>query len=227
MDKKKLLPVVDSKNEPRPASRGVSRRQVAQWLAGGAGAVAAIPALAARHPVHAHLANDATMAAAEKKTKQANWQPEFLSPHQNETLIILAERILPGSTKADVNRFIDLLLSVDTRESQQQFVNSLSAFDGLAITRFQHPFKALTEAQQNEILTETSTAQRGQSTQAGMWGRLPTEGDHATIRDHFENVKEWVKGAYFSSEIGMKELGWTGDVMFSAFPGCEHPGGHS
>jgi len=29
----------------------------------------------------------------------------------------LAERIVPGSTKAQVNRFIDLLLCVDTAEA--------------------------------------------------------------------------------------------------------------
>lgn len=40
-------------------------------------------------------------------------------------------------------------------------------------------------------------------------------------------MKGWVVGAYYSSEVGMRELGWTGDVMFESFPGCEHPGGHS
>jgi hypothetical protein len=33
--------------------------------------------------------------------------------------------------------------------------------------------------------------------------------------------------AYYSSEVGMKELGWTDENYFAGFPGCEHAGGHS
>jgi hypothetical protein len=48
----------------------------------------------------------------------------------------------------------------------------------------------------------------------------------AGFREHFENLKGWVSGAYYSSEMGMKELGWTGDRVFAGFPGCAHPEGH-
>jgi len=47
-----------------------------------------------------------------------------------------------------------------------------------------------------------------------------------TLRDHFEHLKGWIVGAYYSSEIGMRELGWTGNVFYAGFPGCPHPGGH-
>ena len=47
-----------------------------------------------------------------------------------------------------------------------------------------------------------------------------------TLRDHFDLLKGWIAGAYYSSEIGMRELGWTGNVVFAEFPGCQHPGGH-
>jgi hypothetical protein len=39
-------------------------------------------------------------------------------------------------------------------------------------------------------------------------------------------LKGWISVAYYSSEIGMKELGWTPDRVFASFPGCEHPEGH-
>ena len=29
-----------------------------------------------------------------------------------------------------------------------------------------------------------------------------------------------------SSEPGMRELGWTGNVFYPELPGCTHPGGH-
>ena len=47
------------------------------------------------------------------------------------------------------------------------------------------------------------------------------------LRDHFENLKGWVSGAFYSSEFGMKELGWTGQVMRESYPGCEHTDGHA
>jgi hypothetical protein len=47
-----------------------------------------------------------------------------------------------------------------------------------------------------------------------------------TLRDHFDLLKGRIAGAYYSSEIGMRELGWTGNVVHATFPGCDHPGGH-
>jgi len=47
-----------------------------------------------------------------------------------------------------------------------------------------------------------------------------------TIRDHFENLKGWIVGAYYSSEPGMRELGWTDNMFFPALPGCDHSDGH-
>jgi hypothetical protein len=43
----------------------------------------------------------------------------------------------------------------------------------------------------------------------------------------FENLKTWITGAYYSSEMGMRELGWTGIVFFDDFPGRQHQGDHS
>lgn len=47
------------------------------------------------------------------------------------------------------------------------------------------------------------------------------------LRDYFDHLKDWISMAYYSSEPGMKELGWTGDNFFATFTGCNHAGGHS
>jgi hypothetical protein len=188
--------------------------------------------VAAAHPIHKHLADAAALTEADAKVAAAEWAPEFLDSHQNETLIVLAERIVPGSTKAQVNRFIDLLLSVDNSENQQKFNNSLSALDGESLNRYGHPFKAIAEAQQSELLTTASTEKPGRAEGKGDWSwfdvpaKEGSEPLRVTLRDHFENLKGWVSGAYYSSEVGMRELGWTGDVYFDSFPGCQHPEGH-
>jgi hypothetical protein len=213
--------------------QGLNRREVVQRLLSGAGAGLAFPGMASpSHPVHAHLASPSTLDEADAKSASADWAPAFLDPHQSETLVVLAERIVPGSNKAQVNRFIDLLLTVDTQENQKKFLASLGAFDAEAINRFAHPFKDLTEEQQNQILTVASTEKSGrpEGSTDWSWFAVPSqefaEAPRVTFRDHFENIKGWVSGAYYSSEIGMRELGWTGDVYFDSFPGCDHPDGH-
>src|SRR5712692_6976520 len=98
-------------NKPPTPSRAINRREmVRRLLSGMVGVGYALPAVANSHPIHKHLADVATLAAADAKVEASDWKPEFLDSHQNETLIALAERIVPGSTKAQVNRFIDLLL---------------------------------------------------------------------------------------------------------------------
>jgi len=128
---------------------------------------------------------------------------------------------VPGSTKAQVNRFIDLLLSVDTPEHKKSFVDSLSAFEAESQKRFAKVFPALDEDQKKQLLTEASAA----TAKANSDGAAAEE-NPARLHKHFENLKGWVSGAYYSSEIGMKELGWTPDRVFASFPGCEHPEGH-
>jgi hypothetical protein len=46
------------------------------------------------------------------------------------------------------------------------------------------------------------------------------------LRDHFDHLKDWVVGAYYSTEEGMRELGWTGNQFFPSFNACTHEGGH-
>jgi hypothetical protein len=193
---------------------GLGRRQWLQGMLGGVGAgLVAIPGLAETHPVHAHLASAARVAAADSKTEAAGWRPEFLDAHQFETLSSLAERILPGAVKLRADRFIDQLLAVDSQGNQGQFLSALGGLDGEARARFGKPWKSLTEPQQIELLTAASTLAPG-----GTAGR--------NLRDHFDEIKGWVVGSYYSTEAGMRELGWTGNQFYPSFPGCEHPDGH-
>ncbi len=211
------------------APRKLGRRDVLQGLAAAVGSGFALPALAETHPMHQHLADPARVAAADAKA--AAGSPAFLDAHQLETLTSLAERVVPGSTNARVAPFIDQLLAVDTRENQLKFLEALGALDGDAIARYGHPWKALAEAQQVELLTAASTAEPARPPHFWVRGEAvivppPPKDVRPTARDRFDELKDWIVGAYYSSEIGMRELGWTGQTFFPAFPGCEHPGGH-
>ncbi len=212
---------------------GVPRREILKRLAGGTGAGLVLPAVASSHPMHKHLLEPAAVRAAAAEAADPEWKPEFLDDHQNETLAALAERIVPGSAKAQSNRFMDLVLTVSSQDDQRKFLVALGAFDSLAIERFGHPFKDLSEDQQNHLLTEASAAKSGhvEGQEDFAWFAIPSGAQHQSavdsIRDYFDEIKQWVVGAYYSSEVGMRELGWTGNVMFESFPGCEHPDSHT
>jgi len=228
MGKGSGLPIIQAETAQ---NRRLTRREMVQRLLAGVGAGAAWPLVAAGHPIHEHLANGAIFEEAEK-LGAADWKPLFLRGEQNEALVALSEGIVPGSIKAQVNRFIDLLLSVDTTEHRQKFAESLEAFDAEAQKRFGKRFAVLDESQRNTLLNEAcvrpanaapvesdSSAEDGSS--SGAAGK-----NQRVLYDHFENLKGWISGTYYSTEAGMRELGWNGEYVFESFPGCEHPDGH-
>jgi Gluconate 2-dehydrogenase subunit 3 len=197
----------------------LTRRAMVQRLLAGIGAGAAWPLVAASHPIHKHLINGAIFEEAEKLAA-ADWKPLVLDAQQDKTLAALAEGIVPGSRKAQVNRFIDLLLSVDTTEHKNEFVDSLAAFETESQKRFGRGFPSLDASQQTMLLTDAAAAPAGEDPAGGAAKENPA------LRSRFENLKGWISGAYYSSEAGMRELGWTGDYAFERFPGCEHTEGH-
>jgi hypothetical protein len=193
------------------ASDGIRRRDALQVLLGGVGATFALPHIAeAQHPVHQHLASPHRLEQAQQKAAIGAYTPEFLDPHQLKTLEALAETIVPGSTDARVAPFLDQLLAVESQQNQRAFVGSLGAFDMAAIRKHGKAWTAITPAQQDAILREASTADAA---------RVP-------MRGHFQNLKDWIAGAYYSSEPGMRDLGWDGNMFHQELPGCTHPDGH-
>jgi len=182
--------------------RKLTRREVVEKLFAGLAAGAAWPLVASAHPIYGHLKNAALLDRADGADRAAEWKPLFLNARQNDVLVALSETMVPGSAKARVNRFIDLLLSVDIAEHQKQFLESLTAIETEAKKRFGRGFPVLSGDEREALLTGISQSE--------------------SERPHFENLKEWIAGAYYSSEDGMRELGWDGNRAFAKFPGCEH-----
>jgi hypothetical protein len=211
------LPVI---NEAAGTGGRLTRRDLVRRLVAGMGAGAAWPLVAASHPIHELLRNEAVFGEAEK-LGAGDRKLLFLNAQQNESLIAIAESIVPGSTKAQVNRFIDLLLSVDRDEHKREFVAALAAIEGEAQNRFVKNFPALDESQKSRLLTDASATPAMKNSGGAEAGEK-----RAGLSEHFETLKGWVSGAYYSSEMGMKELGWTADRVFASFPSCEHPEGN-
>lgn len=160
---------------------------------------------------------------ASKDLSAPGWKPLFLDDHQNETLIVLSDLIIPasetpGAKDALVNRYIDLVLAADTRENQRNFLNSLAYLDGESIRRYKSAFRYLGREDQDDLLHFLAY-----SKSASGWTGEAAGADPG--HEHFENLKQRIVFAYYSSEIGGKELGWDGNVMHGIYQGCDHEEG--
>lgn len=198
----------------------LGRRELLQGLFAGVGASVALPGAA-----HTHVAASA-IAEAQVKARAADWKVEFLDAHTFATLGVLCARIVPGSEKANTDRFIDSLLAVDTRARQGRFLQALGALERAALERFQRPFKGLSDAQQVELLTAAASGEPGGKDWIWKPGEVLKQPERTSetpsLRDHFDHIKGWIVDSYYSSEAGLKELGATGQLFFTSFPNCEH-----
>lgn len=230
MSNRRALPVADP--APGPA---LDRRQAVRALLTGAGAGLAVPGLARAHPLVGHAHHAGRIEDAREKAADPSGAPEFLDAYTYGMLETLGERLVPGASVAVCARFIDRLLAVGTTEEGQEFLTALGAIDGAARERFAAPWTDLTGAQQVELLDGLSMAAPGREAPPWTPGTSvaehlsrtrESEGAPLTLRDRLDHVKGWVMGAYYSSEVGLRELGYDGPVFADSFPGCPHPDGH-
>ena len=179
----------------------LSRREASRRLLG----MAAIWHLDAAHPVWSlHRKQECPRAAGD--LDGATLKPRFLKIDQLEDFAGLSEGIVPGSTRALVASFVDRLLSVDSSRVQEGFGRSLAVLQEEAKRRFGVTLARLSSSQRDAILASASSAPEATPQSAA-----------------FADLKTWVVGAYYSSEIGMSELGWTPNRFFLSLPGCSNP----
>jgi len=194
----------------------------------GAAAALGSPRVAAQKTAQAPTApSELTPAGsgvdASKDLSAPGWKPLFLDEHQNETLIVLSDLMIPetdtpGAKEALVNRYIDLVLAAETRDTQRAFLNSLGYLDGESIRRYKTAFRYLSREDQDDLLHSFAYAKNG----SGWTGEAPPPD---VGHGHFEVLKERIMTAYYSSQIGEKELGWDGAFAHGPYQGCEHPEG--
>jgi hypothetical protein len=154
-----------------------------------------------------------------------NWKPAFLNEHQNLTLITLSDVIIPatetpGAKEALVNRYLDLLLSVQPAEFQRRFTDALAFLDGESQKEFGGDFLKLTPENQVWVLNQWAYARENSRwTERHNRHGEPQEAG----QQNFELLKTLIATGYYESEIGQKELGWDGEMTHGPYLGCQHP----
>jgi hypothetical protein len=155
--------------------------------------------------------------------KVANWKPLFLDEHQNETLIVLSDLIIPatdtpGAKDALVNRYIDLVMAAETHKNQKSFLGNLAYIDGESMRIYKNTFRYLSREDQDDLLHTMAYPLSGSS-----WtGEEAGEGPGYT---NFEQLKKHIADAFYTSQIGMKELGRDDNFTHGVYQGCDHAEG--
>jgi glucoside 3-dehydrogenase (cytochrome c) hitch-hiker subunit len=195
-------------------TQGLGRRDALRRVTLGGLGAASLPAwvevLAGLAEARGHEHANAPAAVA------ADWKPKFLDAHQDETVTVLAELIIPatdtaGGKAALVNRFVDAVLADAEEPERREFLRGLRWLDARTRELFGAEFAKAGPDQQAALLTILSS-DKNQSL-----------GDEIG-RDFFQAVKAMTITGYYTSEVGMKqELGDDGQVFFLEFKGCTHP----
>lgn len=133
-----------------------------------------------------------------QKGSNGTFSPRTLSEGQNELVSQLSERIIPatdtpGAKAANVNEFVDLMLTEwNTEEEKKFFLEGLTHVDQLSNDQHNSNFVDLDQA--NQISIMETLEKEAQSN--------PNPVPDSDIKPFFRMMKEYTVVGYYTSEIG-------------------------
>jgi gluconate 2-dehydrogenase gamma chain len=192
------------------ANESVSRRDILRTLAVGAAAgtvLQVIPAEAAEY-IHQMVHKEKAAAPAGKYT------PKYFSAAQYATLVFLCDAIIPkdeksgGAVEAGAPEFIDLLTS-ENPEYQLKLGGGLFWLDAACTDRYGYVFLECAPEQKKEILDLLAFRKNAKKDSTLSQGVA-----------FFAFLRNLTCDGFYSSKIGIEDLGYIGNTSLREFPGC-------
>jgi gluconate 2-dehydrogenase gamma chain len=189
----------------------IDRREAIKSVAVGVGVVSSLPILNNGVSAQVHQHHVVAPIVADTATKA----PAFFNKNQFATITELASLIIPtdetpGAREAKVNEYIDLIVGESAFDVQKIFLDGLAWLDKASKDRHKKNFVGLSNAQQVGLLTEIS--------------KIKNPAPHeATQAKFFKAIKDMTIDGFYTSKIGIEELGYVGNTVLDEFPGCTHP----
>jgi len=187
-----------------------SRRQVLKTLSVGATAKSLVMLVSPRAAERVHK-----MVQQESKTEPPSaYSPKYFSDHHYKMLQSLCQAILPsdeecgGAIEAGAPEFIDLLTS-ENKEYQVKLDEGLAWLDSTCRDRYGSIFLECSIAGQKQMLDLIAFQERAKK-EPGL-----TQGV-----EFFSFLRNLTAEGFFTSEIGIKYLGYIGNEYVPSFPGC-------
>ena len=192
------------------ATNSISRRDILKTLTMGAMAGSVLRVIPAQAAEYAHH-----MVAAEKAAATAGaYTPKFFSPQQYKTLQALCQAIIPadsesgGAIEAGAPEFIDLLTS-ENPEYQLKLGGGMMWLEAQCADRYGKPYlDCLPRAAEGNSRSDRLSQECGERSRLSQGVEF------------FAFLREMTADGFFTSEIGIKYLGYMGNTYLLSFPGC-------
>ena len=192
------------------STKSVSRRDILKSLTMGAMASSVLRVIPLHAAEYAHH-----MVAAEKVAATAGtYTPKFFSARDFKTLQTLCQAIIPadsdsgGAMEAGAPEFIDLLTSENPRY-QLKLGGGLMWLDADCADRYGKPYVDCAPEQQKEILDLIAYSRNAEKDPGLSQGV-----------EFFAFLREITADGFFTSQIGIKYLGYVGNTYLLSFNGC-------
>lgn len=192
------------------STQGVSRRDILRTLAIGAVSGSVLQVIPAKAAEFAHQAVRKEKAAS----AAGKYVPKYFSARQYEALNWLCDAIVPkdehsgGAVEAGAPEFIDLLTS-ENEEFQLRLGGGLTWLDSLCADRFEKPFMDCTADQRKQVLDLIAYRKNAKQ--------------DPTLRQgvaFFAFLRNMTMDGFYTSKIGIEDLGYIGNQSLREFPGC-------
>ena len=204
----------------------VSRRDALRRIAGALFAAGLAGEMTQADAQHVHAA------AASLKGALGEYKRQFLTEHEWKTVSRLAELIVPadagGGSGVDAGapEFIDLLCS-ENQKIADIYTGGVAWLDATMRVRVAKEFVDASEKEQTALLDEMMREDKTNSERQV----ASSEGPYAHFRDYqswdrptmgagiefFGWVRNMVVDAYYTSPIGLKDLGYQGNGAYSEY----------
>jgi len=192
------------------ANEGITRRDILRTLAVGAvggSVLQVIPAEAAEYVHH--------MVHKEKAGASAGvYTPKYFSAPHYATLVALCDAIIPkdeksgGAVEAGAPEFIDLLTS-ENEEYQLRLGGGLFWLDSFSTDRYGTVFLECKPEQKKEVLDLIAFRKNAKQDRALSQGVA-----------FFAFLRRLTCDGFYTSKIGIADLGYIGNTSLREFPGC-------
>lgn len=174
----------------------------------GAAAVAALPIT----PADAERAMRHVEAALEQQRQGAPYRPKYFQPDEWRQIHIMVDLIIPkddrsgSATEAGVPQYMDFFCT-EYASSYAWMRDALRWFDGFSYRSFGRSFLKITDAERRQLFDQVA------------WPATAKPELREGV-NFFNRLRDFTASGFFSSRMGVQDLGYIGNVAMPAWNGC-------
>lgn len=183
-----------------------SRRDVLK-AAAGAAALTALPIT----PADAERALAHVEAALEHEQQGTAYRPKYFQPDEWRTIRVMVDIIIPADAKsgsataAGVPQYMDFFCTEYPSYSWMR--EALRWFDGFAYNSYRKSFYRCSDAERRALFDQVAWPAKA----------APQVREGVT---HFNRLRDFTASGFFSSQMGVKDIGYQGNVAIPRWDGC-------